>query len=393
MARELEQVVGVAGLGGLNGQMFRKIVRREKMFAVAVAADDIGTVQRDAFPEKFRDVRVARVAGQFILPRRADHFGNLRVRVQSVQSVLAPRKRIENCLLVERFRRFQIIRVARDAVKIREHLVHAAEFRVERRLHFFHRQIVHTELHPVRHIRQHFERLRVAAKLAGIEQAGHDFMLRIPRRPDGLAVFHAINERFGKPGEITRMETGAHRVALALRQPGNKIIHAPLEFGVAGAGIHQRQRRKIMTEHRPALFAIRRIPATVRFGGRIQTDIFAEVKKKPVGVEAQQILLVPQHRVAKRPVEQPHLRKRKRLRLQRDRRFDIAARAPRDHRQPQENGDLLDFHMLILCLLAALIIRGRTKSVPYSRPMAYFAIMDARRPVKIMVNEFPADTD
>ena len=168
------------------------------MFVVAVAADDVGTVQRDAFPEEFRDVRVARVAGQFILPRRADDFRDLRVCVQAVQFVLPARERIENFLLVERFRRFQIIRVARDAVKICQHFVHAAEFGVERRLHFCLRQIVHAEFHPVRHVRQHFQRLRVAAKLVGVEQAGHDFVQRIPGRPDRLAIFHAVNERFGK---------------------------------------------------------------------------------------------------------------------------------------------------------------------------------------------------
>src|SRR5208337_2006235 len=101
MARQLEHVVGVAGFRRLGREMPGKIVRWKEMLAVAVAADDIGAMLRDAIPEETRDVFGALVPRQFILSRRADHLGNLRIGVKSVQAVLASGQRIEKGLLVE----------------------------------------------------------------------------------------------------------------------------------------------------------------------------------------------------------------------------------------------------------------------------------------------------
>src|ERR1035437_2918162 len=114
------------------------------------------------------------------------------------------------------------------------------------------------------------------------------------------------------------MESGRWRIALAFCKFTDNVIHAPLEFGVAGAGIHQRQRREVMGETVAAQLAFRLLPAAERLRALRQTDVAAEGVQQPVGIETQQISLIPQHRVAERPVQQTHVRQCKRLRRPRD---------------------------------------------------------------------------
>ena len=234
-------------------------------------------------------------------------------------------QRVEHALVVERPGQLQVIGVARHAVEIGQHLGHAALFGVERPLHLFRRQAVHPEPGPVGHVGQHFQRLRVAATLVGIQQTGHDLVQGIPRRPNRLALFKLVNHRLGKRGQITLVKTRRRGMALALRQPGDEIIHPLLEPGVARAGIHHRTRGQIMPHRVSAQLAVRRLPAAIRFRVRGQTGVDAKVPQPAVGVEAQQVLLIPQHRVPERAVQQPHLRQRKRLRLRSDDRHDVAA--------------------------------------------------------------------
>src|ERR1035437_2876440 len=114
------------------------------------------------------------------------------------------------------------------------------------------------------------------------------------------------------------MESDRWRIALALRQFADDVIRALLEHGVAGAGIHQRQRREIMAETVAAQLAFRLLPAAERLRARRQADVHPEGVQQPVGIETQQISLIPQHRIAERPVEQAHVRQGKRLRRPRD---------------------------------------------------------------------------
>src|ERR1017187_3734267 len=101
LARELEHVVGVAGLTGIGAQMPRELVGREKMFVVAVSANDVGTAQRDGVPKSMCDGQKLRIASEFVFAGRADDFWNLRVRVDAVQLVFAARQRVENSGMVE----------------------------------------------------------------------------------------------------------------------------------------------------------------------------------------------------------------------------------------------------------------------------------------------------
>ena len=88
-----------------------------------------------------------------------------------------------------------------------------------------------------------------------------------------------------------------------------------------------------------AHFAVRGFPATIRrrLGG--QSGVRPETRKQPVTVEAEQIILVPQHRVLERAVQQAHLRKRKRLRRQRHRVTGRLARRHGDRGLGKSRGD------------------------------------------------------
>ena len=175
-------------------------------------------------------------------------------------------------------------------------------------------------------------------KLVRVEQTGHDFVQRVPRRPDRLAVFHAVNERFGKRRQITGVKTVRRERVLAFGKTGDDFIHALLESRVAGAGEHQRARGQIMSDAVSAQFAVRFFPAAVRFCVGRQTGVDAKISQQPVAIKAQQIISIAQHCVAKRTVKQPHLRQWKRLRLRSDHRRDFATRNGRRQNQDSQKG-------------------------------------------------------
>ena len=74
MARELQHVVGIAGLRAFSTEVMRGLLFREEGFAVAVPAGDERPVVHDAIPEEQRDVAIAAVAGQLIFAGDADNL-------------------------------------------------------------------------------------------------------------------------------------------------------------------------------------------------------------------------------------------------------------------------------------------------------------------------------
>src|SRR5207245_8296194 len=91
-------------------------------------------------------------------------------------------------------------------VEIREHLVHAAVLRVERALLLFLADAVDTKRHPISHPGDDLARVGVAAQLGYVEQAGHDLVNGVIRRPDLLAAFDAVEELVRERREIPRMK-------------------------------------------------------------------------------------------------------------------------------------------------------------------------------------------
>ena len=313
VARELEHVVGVARLGGGGAEVLGGFLDGMEMLAVAVATNAIGTVQRHALPEELRHITELLLARQLILARRAGDLGNLRVSVETVELVLTARQRVEAELVVERQRQLEVIGVAGNGVKVGERLIDAAMLVAERLLLLLMAELRDTQLQPVGHLHDNVERLLVAAVVVHVKQTGENLVERIVRRPDRLAGVHAIEKRLriGRQKAFV-ISLFRHRF-LALRQLRDDVVHLRLELRVAGAGKHQRARRQIMPHAVAAQFALRIFPATIRLGCSRQSGHDAERMQQPVGVEVEQILLVAQHRLTERPVEQSHFGEVERL--------------------------------------------------------------------------------
>ena len=128
MQRELEHVVGAAGFAGGGIEMTRKGSHRKEMFVVAVAADDIGTMQCHPVPEIPGNVGKTGLSGQFIKPCGADGFGDLHVGMQSIKDVVAARQRIHDGPVIKFFRQVEIIGIAGQRIELGHGLVHAALF-------------------------------------------------------------------------------------------------------------------------------------------------------------------------------------------------------------------------------------------------------------------------
>jgi hypothetical protein len=282
--------------------MLRELLFGEERLAVAVAAHDVGAVVDDAVPEEGGDVTKLRVAGQLVLAGRADDFRELRVGVQPAQRILAARQRIEDRLVIERMGDAQIVGVAGGRVDIREHLVHAAEFGAEGALLLVLRQAVDAELHPVGHLRHHRERLRVAAQLVHVEQAGHDLVDGVVGRPHALPRVDTIEELFGERRQVAGVKPRRLRT-LNLAELGHHQIATRLESRVTSRRIHQRKRREVVADGVAAQFDVGRLPSAERLRRRRQAGVDAEVVEQPIGIEAEQVLLIERHRLLERTVD------------------------------------------------------------------------------------------
>ena len=184
--------------------------------------------------------------------------------------------------------------------------------------------------------------------LVHVEQAGHNFVERVVRRPDGLAFVHAIEERLGISGEETLVVALGRQRGLTLRQLGDDVIGFGPQFLVAGAGVHQRAGREVMADEMAAQFAFRRFPTAERFSGRRQSGGDAEIVEEPVGVEVVEVFVVALLCVLERAVEQPDLLQVERPGLEGDFHFGGAQRGQRRQQQGsdqrQEGGALGSVH-------------------------------------------------
>src|SRR5206468_12117916 len=113
-----------------------------------------------------------------------------------------------------------------------------------------------------------------------------------------------------KRREVTWMEP----LCLSVLDPselGDHRIGALLEARFASRRVHQRERRQVVADRVAAKLNVRRFPAAQRFCGRRKTGVHTEIVKEPVGIQAEEELLVEEHCLFEWSVEQPDLLKRK----------------------------------------------------------------------------------
>ena len=101
-------------------------------------------------------------------------------------------------------------------------------------------------LHPARVQRAmpltHVERLGVAGERVHVEQAGHDLVQRVERRPGRAVVAEAVEQLLGE-----RAEVAAAAGALALGEHGDDLVSAEPGLRVAGRGPDQGACREVVT--------------------------------------------------------------------------------------------------------------------------------------------------
>ena len=159
VARELEHVVGVAGLGRVRAQRLRELLLGREHLAVAVSADDVGSLLDHGVPEEARGGLERFLAGELVLARGADELGDLGVRVQAGQGVSPLGGRVQDGLVVEPLGELEVLGLAGPGVEIRQGLVHAAVLVAEHRLHLRVAQAVGPRLDPVGELAGDVQRL------------------------------------------------------------------------------------------------------------------------------------------------------------------------------------------------------------------------------------------
>ena len=150
LARQLQHVVRVAGLGRGLPEVAREVGDRREVLVLAVAPDRVGAVQRDALPEGLGHGAVAGLARDLAVAGGADRLRDLGVRVQAVERVLADGEGVEDAPVVEQAGEPQVLGISRGDVELGEGLLHPAELGLEHRLPLRVAQALRAEPHPRR---------------------------------------------------------------------------------------------------------------------------------------------------------------------------------------------------------------------------------------------------
>ena len=321
MARELEHVVSVAGLGGVRPQGLGEVFLGAEMLAITVAADHVGAFVDDRVPEEPRRAAERGVAGQFKLAGHADEFGNLSVGMEASELVLVRRRGIENAVMIEAQGGFEIFGVSRHRVQFGQRFIHAAVFFAEHDLHLLVGKPGVAGFDPVTEFSGHCQRLGVAGIFIHIEQAGENFVQGIIRRPNRTGLLHPVNEGFREGAEVTVGEPG-----LACGEAGDDRVAFVLELTVTGAGVHEGAGAEIMADKMPAQFAMGFFPAAERLGGGGQSGVDAEIVQQAVHVQREQVGAIQITGMLEGAVQQLHVAQRKGVELQRHHGLNLLGR-------------------------------------------------------------------
>ncbi len=317
MPGQLQHVVAVAAFAGLFGDMLGNGAGIREIFPVGIAADDIAILPDHGLPEEVGGNRVGGIAGDLVQARKADQLGNLGIGVDPGQAVLPLGQRIEHLAMAQPRRQRQPARIAGAGVKFGEAFIDAAMLAVQ---HLLHLCIVQFHEHAVDIGSQgqcNATRLAVAQMGFGVEQAGEQLVPIIEGHPAAVEVeagrsdVAAHDLRKDQPaildhivataGEARDIAIAGRR--LALGQFGDDIGGAAGAFGVAGLGVHQRQRGQIMAQRMAGDGII--FPAAIDGALGRQAGMFAEIVQQPVRLQPQQIEAIALDRVGKGGGEKP----------------------------------------------------------------------------------------
>ncbi len=155
---------------------------------------------------------------------------------------------------------------------------------------------------PSAHAFRDLQRLLGVAIRVHVEQAGHNFVQRVERRPDVLPFLQTIEKFFGERAQVPV----AIRL-LALREFSNDRFTLRFQSFVAQARVAQGAGRKKMPREMAAKLACRCFPSAQWFSSARQSRGESKAMKKPVVWHRLQILLVDLGGLEKWSIEQSHL--------------------------------------------------------------------------------------
>ena len=316
------------------------------MLVLAVPADRVRAVERDASPERVGHGAVAGFARQLAVERRPDRLRDLGVGVEAVERVLAARQRVEHSAVVEQPREPEVLGVAGHRVESGQHVLHAAELGLEHGLPLCVAEPRSAGGDPGRHAVQRLQRGRVAGRTLDVEQACHDLVQRVVGSPDVPARLDALEELLRERGQVAVAHPAPGQCQLHPAQLADDGERPRLQPLVARGLVHQRARGQIVAQAVATQLDIRRFPAAVRLRARRQAGVPPERVQQPVRVELHQVVAAAPLRVEERPGEDPDVAQGKPLELRAARagwRASIGVRAriraPDDQEQGQRRSE------------------------------------------------------
>src|SRR5450631_1021402 len=259
--RQFHHVVGAAALRGARPEFGRELARIGiPRLAIAGASRAIGALADHFIPEVFGDVAITVFARELVISRRGDHLRNVRIYVQAFEFVAMGGERIEELLLVEALRAFEVVLLAGHRVEIAEDFAHASELGAEHALPVFVAEGLSIAIDPGRHFMDHLESLLVAAMLVHVQQTGHDLVDGVEGSPDLLTLAQSVEKLHGEGAQVATLQLG-----LAFSESGDHGGSVVLQVFISAGGIHQRARRKIVaTGVVAAEFAVGGLPSSER---------------------------------------------------------------------------------------------------------------------------------
>ena len=302
VARQLLHVVRDATFLRVAGELACKLAGRcVPRLAVTRAAGAVRAALGHCVPEVVGTV-VQVVAVELVAARGADDLRNRRVDVQPLQLVAARGERLEDPTAIEALRQLAPTILAGDGREVVEHFVHAAVFALEdAAISAVSIGRTHCAVHVA--MPSSTSRLRAAGEHVHVEQAGHDLVQRVERRPRRLIGAQAIEQFFREMRSRSRC-----RLRLALRELGDDGVAARLHRLVVRVCEEQGARRKIVPGEMPAQLVVRRFPAAERLGRARQPGGHTKHVQQPVRVVVHEMPAVDVHRVERCARSQPYLR-------------------------------------------------------------------------------------
>jgi len=231
-------------------------------------------------------------------------------------------QRLDERVVLELVGEAQPALVAGVGIEVRQHFVHAAEFRVQHALDLGVVEAGEDPLRPRREPRFHGQRGAVTGEPIGVAQARVGLVQCVPRRPFAVQVeSRGANLPFCQrverpPAAFQSAQVAVAVLVLHLLQLPHDVVRAVPEARVPGGRPHQAHAGQVMARDVPREIPAAAVPAAVRLRFRREPRALAVKRQHTVRLERQEVLAIQVLRVLQRPARQPDGRQGERAGLE-----------------------------------------------------------------------------